>query len=169
MQEPGRARGFTLIELLVVISIIAILIGLLLPSLGAARRTARTAICAKNLQQYATAHIGYWSDFKEMIAGFNWRAGVRYTEADPDIQIADRDVEAAMNQAVHILRTRADRPDIARLRTRAPQRRYSHLIVNDYLQQRLPEPTMACPEDKVLLDWQRDPYHLDPEPGSAGG
>ncbi len=67
--RPARAsRAFTLIELLVVISIIALLVGILLPALGAARRSARTAVCASNVRQCTVGLLSYAQDNRGHLA-----------------------------------------------------------------------------------------------------
>lgn len=61
-QQTGR--GFTLIEILVVISIIAILIGIILPALAKARESAREVKCRSNQRQIGIAIEAYGVDHK---------------------------------------------------------------------------------------------------------
>tara|TARA_R110000744_G_scaffold83587_1_gene163725 strand:- start:279 stop:1511 length:1233 start_codon:yes stop_codon:yes gene_type:complete len=79
----NRAKAFTLIELLVVIAIIALLIGILLPSLGSARLSAQSIIAASNARsvlQADTLYLGANKDYHPPSyvyaasrQGYDWR------------------------------------------------------------------------------------------------
>ncbi len=62
IKKKLRSEAFTLIELLVVVSIIALLISILLPSLRQARSQAKSAVCIANLKGLGTASVVYASD-----------------------------------------------------------------------------------------------------------
>ena len=68
MQTKSNAsHAFTLIELLVVISIISLLISILLPALGAARKSAQSVKCLANLKQVGFTLLAYAGDNRETL------------------------------------------------------------------------------------------------------
>lgn len=73
-----RANAFTLVELLVVIAIIALLMGVLLPALTAARKQGQATVCRSNLKQIGLAASFY-------AEAWNWfiPRGTGTGQADP--------------------------------------------------------------------------------------
>ena len=161
-KSPRRGKGFTLIELLVVIAIIALLISILLPSLAGARKSARTAKCLSNMNQFGKAMSTYSGNFKFFMSGYSWKANRNYSQF-PDLGPQNSDVYAHMNQAVDIVRRlmsadAATYPGFAGASGRMVDRNYSHLPALDggFFSNQLPEYAVACPEDKTTLIWQKN-------------
>ena len=65
----SRRKGFTLIELLVVIAIIALLMSILMPALGKARKMTRASMCMSNLKQWGSFFSMYTDDFNGKFMG----------------------------------------------------------------------------------------------------
>jgi prepilin-type N-terminal cleavage/methylation domain-containing protein len=76
-----KSNAFTLVELLVVIGIIAVLISVLLPTLGRARMSAERTVCLSNLQQMAQAFYIYGAQYKGAVPPSDPKgnAGTSYT------------------------------------------------------------------------------------------
>lgn len=164
-----RNKAFTLIELLVVIAIIALLIGILLPALGQARRSAANVKSQANLRSLNTGAANYASDNSDRIFSYTWRkdGGIKtLPDGRPkDLSEAGDDQEAAAWQNQEILQRATGRVTgihkFQNYSARLPHRRYSHLVLLDFLTDVQPEPIAASPFDRNLITWQENPLEYD--------
>jgi prepilin-type N-terminal cleavage/methylation domain-containing protein len=160
VQRNTRSRAFTLIELLVVIMIIVLLIGILLPAVAKARGAARQSLCLARLEQMGVATHSYASDYLDKIFSFTTtqQSAGRLTYQDLiDQATGGDDLAGAAAQAIDILRRRTSRETgqeaFEPIAAWIPNVLYTHLVLQDYLDQRLPAKLVVCPEDRTRLEW----------------
>ncbi len=167
----GR-KGFTLIELLVVIGIIALLISLLLPALSKWRKIGRKLVCSTQMKQMGVSTHSYAADFQDKLYSFTWTPGRASVTDDRTLvqDLIDRannagnDTEASAAQAISIMRRRTgDGPgQMPMIDNWIPHVLYTHLVLQDYIDQRLPAKLVVCPEDSVRLGWfNRDRFNTE--------
>lgn len=162
-RKSRGTAGFTLIELLIVIAIIALLIGILLPALGEARRSGKLTICQSNLRQLAIANATFASEKKDRLLGNTWFSGDPKSVAFGDWsgnkgQYYASDQEAFAYEVVYQIRKKTG---IGEAESPVPGSwipfiLYTHIAGVEYTGGQLPNPTIACPEDQWRMAIQRN-------------
>jgi hypothetical protein len=153
-----RQGGFILAEAIILVLVGVVLVAALALTASESRRQASLGDNLANLKLFAAATGAYAADSNDRLWSFSWRGGV---VNHPDFPLAPTDLDAAAQQAWHILRTRSGRPDWFGLippPNWVPHILYSPLVILDYLDADLPARAAAAPEDHTRLLWQSDPF-----------
>jgi len=160
-------RACALIEVFVSLAIVAVLLAIFTLSAADSRRNASLGESLNNLKQFAWAGSAYTADNSERFWTFSWQAGSTSPSEFPDLEFASTDLEAAANQAVDIIRRRAN-PTMPRVTNWVPQILYNQLVLADHMNIPLPTPWVASPADATRLAWQRWPANPIPLPDGGG-
>lgn len=157
----ARARGFTLTECGVTVMVVSLLVGVMGPSLSRARLMARGATSAENLAAIGQGGGMYAQDNAGRLFGYSWRGGEDYIMPDGRVYRPSSDTDAAGRQNQEILMRRTGRlsgvTKILHLTSRIPHKRFSHLVLQDYMGQAPGGDPFIDPSDEKQLHWAADP------------
>ena len=159
MRQSDR-RGFTLLETAAVVGMVSLLLGVLAPAVKQARVSARGSVSAGNLAFIGQGTAMYALDHEGRLFSYNWGPG-SYLMPDGKTRTATSDQDAASWQNTEILMRRTGRIEgetrFQNFAARLVHRRYTHLILMDYLDEPFPSARFADPLDANLMQWQANP------------
>ncbi len=108
-RSPGDPHGgFTLIELLVVIAIIALLVSILVPSLGEAQWSTKVAVCSQNLHSVGIAaaeYVSSWGADRPWLWNTSGRDGSREYKPPPPWSSWDDNPQPGIRRCCCAIRT----------------------------------------------------------------
>ncbi len=153
-----RRKAFTLIELLMVITIIALLMGILLPAIGQAREAARRTTCATNLHAVGAGLQMYLNESRDFMPEAAQMPSLGLTDSPPIAEVLGQFLSRP-----ETLRCPADPDQKYYLREGSSYEYHSTLggrrVSEDFLSQR-----MGLDRRPVMNDYE--PFHGPP--GTAG-
>ncbi|MBX3359936.1 MAG: type II secretion system protein [Phycisphaeraceae bacterium] len=160
INDPPTRRGFALVEFMIVTIVTLLVAATLLIWLGDTRRNARLGQDLASLRHYGMGTMSYAADNSDLFWGFSWKVG-NTPGADPDLTNAGSDLQARADQAVQILRNRANRPEITRITGWIPNILFSHLVFTDYMGSPLADHAAVSSGDQNRILWRNDPAGHD--------
>jgi len=155
-------RGFSLVELVAVLAVVVSVGAVLGPSVSSMRSQMRGVSSVGNLTAIGQAAGMYGMDNGGRIFTFSWKGGEFYINLrNGKAFVPSDDNDAASYQVRDILYRGTGRIDgegrIATPFNRLMHRRFSHLVLSDYMGGDPSASVWADPADEMLLGWQSNP------------
>lgn len=162
-------NAFSIVEALVVVVVVGLLIAVLMPMLGASRMQMRAQSSAEKLMTIGQAGMMYANDNADRLFSYTWRAGERYIMPDGRAKTLSNDTDAAAYQNTEILQRRTGRVNgqfkMLSYLGRLPHRRFTHLVLMDYMNHPFGSDLFIDPNDGKQQVWKDHP--LDYRSGSS--
>jgi len=123
---------------------------------------------SSNLRVFAAGTQSYAADNADRFWGFSWLPNVINPTQFADLRQPASDAAACANEAVDIIRRRANRPEFEQVDNWVPHVQFSYLALADYLAVQLPARWAVSPEDGPRQCWSNDPAAFEQSLGEVG-
>jgi competence protein ComGC len=161
VQDSMHRRGFSLIECGALVLVLSMIGMTMAPTMQQVRSSMRGAGSAANLMQIGQGAGAYGFSNQGRLFSYSWRAGETYVLPSGQIRHPNDDQAAAADQNQEILMRRTGRISgslkIQNFISRNPNRRFSHLVLMDYLNESFGSDLFIDPSDANQQQWKDNP------------